>query len=595
MITFFEKSPLFKLLTALALSSSFFELTNASKNPVVFLLLSMITFLSLDKSLLQWKNKAIKEKKIILFFSILLTITTFLGGKVIVTGGFYTGSYSENYFTSVTIWDFIWSGFFLFFSLEAAICLLAFYEKLTSCKKYTLPSLFASEKKLFFLSWTFIFLCWLPYLITYYPGAIYGDSQSSIKQALGELLITNHHPVMYTLLIKFFLSIGRFFADTSFGCALYTVFQMLLISGIFAYFLLWLRRKHCPDIFLIFTCCFYALSPIFPLHAISMWKDPIFSAFILLLSLVSYDIVNTKGKLLENTKHIALLCLLSLVICFIRNNGIYVMIVYWITLGIYYGIVKKHYIKKGKFLFSFLGCFVFYMIITGPLYSKLDITSEFVESLSIPLQQMSSVVVYDGKMTETQREYMFRLLPEEDYLESYTPCCVDNIKWHPNFNEDFLENNKSGFFKTWAQMLIPNIKLYVKAYICQTFEYWSLSDIKRNSFVDKINTLQYSDEVPATDYSEILFSSSWKEHFPFSYIFLSEGLVTWIMFFSIMQILLANKKEKIIPLLPLLTAWGTLLISVPLAAWQRYTLSSTFALPLFLSLYAITQWESPKK
>lgn len=584
MPTKFGLQLLIKILLSLVFINSFFELTNAAKNPVFFLILVGLLYLSIGESLKQWEDMEKKNKIILLSFSLLTTITTFLGGKVVLNGSFYSGSYLENYFSKITIWDCIWAVCFIGLSVLVLLFILRSYDRISDILRKKNKKIFLDNKRLFLLSWIFIFVCWLPYLIIYYPGALYGDSQVSIGQALGQAPLTNHHPVMYTLLIKLFITLGKAVKDVSFGCCLYTLFQMLLLSGIFSCFLCWLRRKKCPDILILFFGMFYAFTPIIALHAISMWKDPIFSAFLLLLTMLTYDIVSSKGEMLKKVSTNIQLVIYSLIICFIRNNGIYILLVYWIVLAFYYGISKKNRLNKKGFLAVFFGCAAFYFLITGPVYSKLNITSEFVESLSIPLQQMASVAAYDGKMTAKQEAYLYKLLPQEDIKAAYTPCCVDNFKWNQNFNNKFLENNKMEFFETWAGMLLPNLKLYIKAYIMETFEYWSFSDVKRNTYTDPINTLTYTALTPAKDYSKAWFGHSWKKHFPFSYVFLSEGLVTWIMLFCILQLWLKNRGKMILSLLPLLTAWATLLVSVPHAAWQRYTLSSTYALPFFIML-----------
>ncbi len=92
-----------------------------------------------------------------------------------------------------------------------------------------------AERRLGGVKWTLllgllIFLCWLPYLISYYPGLIYGDSLSSVGQALGKRGFSNHHPIAYTMFIKLCLAAGYRLRSMNFGCAIYTAAQMLYIS-----------------------------------------------------------------------------------------------------------------------------------------------------------------------------------------------------------------------------------------------------------------------------------------------------------------------------------------------------------------------------
>ena len=66
------------------------------------------------------------------------------------------------------------------------------------------------------------FILWIPYLVIYYPGFIFGDSLGSIAQALGVAKLYNHHPIFYTLFLKMCLSLGIFIKDiTIWLCGVY--------------------------------------------------------------------------------------------------------------------------------------------------------------------------------------------------------------------------------------------------------------------------------------------------------------------------------------------------------------------------------------
>ena len=98
-----------------------------------------------------------------------------------------------------------------------------------------------------------IFAVWLPYLIVYYPGYIFGDTLYSILQAIGSSPLDNHHPVFYTLFIKVCLKIGNLLGGgNTLGCAIYCLIQMLYMSICISYVTSWLySRFKLPKIFLI--------------------------------------------------------------------------------------------------------------------------------------------------------------------------------------------------------------------------------------------------------------------------------------------------------------------------------------------------------
>ena len=61
------------------------------------------------------------------------------------------------------------------------------------------------------------------------------------------------------------------------GIALYTAAQMVFMSGAFAYMLAWMARRRISVLALFIMGALLALLHIFPLHAVSMWKDGLYA------------------------------------------------------------------------------------------------------------------------------------------------------------------------------------------------------------------------------------------------------------------------------------------------------------------------------
>lgn len=63
---------------------------------------------------------------------------------------------------------------------------------------------------------------------------------------------------------------------------------------------------------------------ILPMQAVVMWKDPLFTAFLLLLTMQLVDAAQSQGNLLCNQTFLVKWVLLLLGIIFFRNNGLYI-------------------------------------------------------------------------------------------------------------------------------------------------------------------------------------------------------------------------------------------------------------------------------
>lgn len=82
------------------------------------------------------------------------------------------------------------------------------------------------------------------------------------------------------------------------------------------------------------------------------------------------------------------------------------------------------------------------VMVTGPVYTAAGVEKHSEESLSIPLQQLAAAVVYDGNMSEAEREVVDTILPLEDYRNVYQPGIVDVIKWNEDFDVEYVRGNR---------------------------------------------------------------------------------------------------------------------------------------------------------
>ena len=89
---------------------------------------------------------------------------------------------------------------------------------------------------------------------------------------------------MHQLLIGFSLKLANYLPQT--GVAIYSTIQMLLLSVSFALSLVFLRKKGVGRGIRIAALMFYALFPVNPFFAMTMWKDVPFGAICLLLMLL---------------------------------------------------------------------------------------------------------------------------------------------------------------------------------------------------------------------------------------------------------------------------------------------------------------------
>lgn len=439
------------------------------------------------------------------------------------------------------------------------------------------------DKKLWLIRGGILFVFWLPCFLTFYPGSGSSDSCASVMQALGEEALNNHHPVMFTLLVRVCLKIGAVFGGTEEGIAVFSVVQMLLMAVVLSLSTVWMEKHGASKKWGWVATTFWAINPIVAVYSITMWKDVLFSIWIMLFVMFLYDVAEGGADYLYQWKNLAKLACLCFLVAFGRNNGIYIVVLVMITALCMY----RKYWKR--FLPFFAAVFILIVAIQGPVYAAFGIKKGgFAESVAIPMQQMAHTVAMDGNITEEQGNYINQLLPTETIKEVYNPYIADAIKFNQQFNASYLEQSKDEFLKVWAQMLPANLKGYMEAYGLQTMGYWYLDVANWKctfglEYAEQYNlrTVNVIQSLTGVDSSRFIQNAvAENDIMPVvSYLF-KVATPVWLILFLCCVMIWQKRKRYTLSLLPLVGVWGTLMIATPVYCEFRYMFSLHLALPL---------------
>ena len=224
-------------------------------------------------------------------------------------------------------------------------------------------------------------VCWLPYFLTLYPGVITWDSEWQVEQALGLRGYSNHQPWIQTLVIKFCCFIGGIISDdVNTGVAIYVILQMCILAGIYSYFIYYLYQKGTRKLYLAGCLIFYAIFPINAFYAVTMWKDVIMGAIVLLFSLVLWKMQRNDQTKMD----FVLFFVLGVLISLLRSNGFYA---YLLCIPFMILFLKRERIRIGILCILSVGCVLF---VKGPVMNKYNVVPpDTIESLSCLLYTSS--------------------------------------------------------------------------------------------------------------------------------------------------------------------------------------------------------------
>lgn len=332
------------------------------------------------------------------------------------------------------------------------------------------------------------------------------------------------------------------------------------------------------------TTAFIALHPVMPVFSLYMTKDVLFSGIFLLYVLELYDIVESKGAILKKFSGICKFVLLNLLVVFFRNNGIYIVI---LTLAVCCAIYRKMWkrlaVCMGIVLLS-------YGLLRGPVFTALEIENEsFAETMSIPLQQIAQTICDDGEMSDEDAAFLGKLMPLERVKEIYTPGYTDPYKFDEAFHDTFLNENKGEFLKVWARVLPHNLGSYMEAYLIQTAGYWHISEtdslnaygvienelgITQNNLIERITHISLE---PVIEQLILVCRKA-----PILCFLTNMAFMVFLTYYGCICCWRNGKKQYILPVLPLLLLWATIMVATPASCKFRYLFPFYLAYPFLI-------------
>ena len=477
--------------------------------------------------------------------------------------------------------------FFLFFR---GLRLLFFYLEKRTLRIESLKNPRTEDQKLPLqmkvLLPVILLCCWLPWFLYNFPGVMTPDSISQYSQAMGLTGYSDHHPFAHTLLIKLLLSMGMALFDNVYAAiACYTVFQMVLMALLLCYCICILYRYGAGRKLCLLFLIFYACVPYNGSFAVTMWKDVLFSGFLLLFALCLYRLLHlyaAGGRLKKQPGLLALLLLSGFLVCLFRSNGLYV----FLLTAPFLSIVLR---REWKLLLpGILAVLVLALFIKGPVYDALGVAEPaFSESLSIPAQQIARVV-YEGRaLTQEQIDLLEKTVDYDSIADYYQPELSDPIKALIQYgNPEYLETHKGAYLKLWIQLGLRYPLDYWNAFVDQTRGYWYPGEPGLT-----VNESISPNDVGLTGQSVLSGTPAWKvveilnklyTILPLYGLLYSIGAFTWAAVFWCVNCALNGRKRNFLLFVPFFALILTLCLATPVAADLRYAYPLILSMPLLL-------------
>ena len=449
----------------------------------------------------------------------------------------------------------------------------------------------------FFLQWLLIFVCWIPVFLAFYPGAFVYDACDEYVQ-VATRNFTTHHPLAHVLLLGGLVCAGhKFFASYNIGIAFYTLFQMLLLSGVFSYTVCYIKEKISNKYIIRGTLLFYGLFPVIPMYAVCSSKDAIFTAAFLVVVIKMLQLMENTESFLKQKGNLAVSILAAVVMMLFRNNGMYAYIV-WIPFVIAGCILMKK--EKRSILKIAVIMVSSFLIFEGASKVLTLVThaddSESQEIMTVPIQQMVRTFVYSpDTYTAEEKKVLFEMIPKED-MHLYNARLSDLVK--SKFNNQAFNQDKGRYLQLWAKIGLRKPLIYLNAWLMTSYGYW-YPDVVINVYGgNAVHTFTYRDssyfgfetEYPGTRESKFPWLEEqyrkmslelYQQKVPGISMLFSPGFLFWVFMFCVCFCLKKGRWDKVTAFGGILLLWATAILGPTYLV--RYVLILWFALPVMLA------------
>ena len=326
------------------------------------------------------------------------------------------------------------------------------------------------------------FICWIPYLIILFPGSMGGkDYFWQLLQGSGALPLSNHHPVLGSVVFALLYKAGYFLGGAEGGMLFTSLFQMTLMCLILGYVFAILRLLQVPKKVLAVCMGVLCLCPIFPLNVIWAVKDSIFSSIAVLFFFGVYINVvgRKKGIRIPIIFSLPALTVLAVLFSLYRNGTTIIaviMLAFTVAAGIKYsGSNKRKVIIRGC---AAIVAFVSVIYGWGILMDQLNVyPTNFREAcVTMSRQLLRSYDERPEKFDNQQKQMIKKVYT--DAVKNYGTLEVlasrRNYINGDKFKPDYFKNRDEvkDYVVLWFRIGCKNPEIYLDEALHSTYMYW---------------------------------------------------------------------------------------------------------------------------
>lgn len=460
------------------------------------------------------------------------------------------------------------------------------------------------ESRTYLKVFIILLVVWLPIVFIRYPGIQEGGLVNQFRQFMGmDTLarslspvvykghyITGHHPVFLTFVFGAFIKFGVAVGNVDIGMFLLSIAICILNATGWAYVISCMRLYLKSGIWRTMLICF-AVNPLIISLNTYVLKDNLFATLLAVYCVVIFRICQDGMQ----KKYRVQILICSLLLPFVKNQGIYIILISNFILILYYKKEYKVWIKNivlSFFLFGILLQNVFMPLMKIAPGGKQEMLSLFFQATA------RTVLEHHEQIDTKEMEIVRNVLPVDDW-NVYEPLKSDNIKF--NYNQNAAFSDLINYFGVWVRWALRYPESYMNAFIAQTYGYYYIDfeTIDWNWDGDNMeweispdgNTIS-EPKFTAFNSSFSAFTLSCIVHERYKYMF-NVASAFWVI---IMCCLIMWQKKDVLWITPVILQWVICLAS-PVCGSGRYGMIIYEMMPVIIAVTfgmrrGIYQWDT---
>lgn len=311
-----------------------------------------------------------------------------------------------------------------------------------------------------------LFAGFVPMWLINFPGTFAGDTAAQLME-YEQGCVSQSFPVLHTVFVGAFVTAGRtIFGSYNGGIALAVFVQLLILSGILTYTVLFFDRRSAFPHAGIVLMGLYIFSPVLQLFSKDLTRDTLFSAFALLSGFLLYEAVCEPERFFARPLRSLSFASAMLAMLFLRNAAI-ALVAAELAVAVIL-LLRERRPGYKKCLAVLAAVLALWGVWKGIVCDRVTLKnspcegvaeSGIKESLSVPIQQTVRAAYLNwNTLPEEDREIVQELFPE-GIIISYDDDCADIVK--AGFDQNKFKADRQKYIREWLRLG----KMYKRSYL----------------------------------------------------------------------------------------------------------------------------------